>query len=449
VLRDVQAEPHVSSFVVVTRSVPVSRLSPDPGSAKLCGVTHPDLAAIRARFPALARRADGRPVVFVDAPGGSQVPETVIEAMGGYLRRSNANAHGAFATSQETDRVIAEAHRAAADLLGADPDEVVFGPNATTLLMAVSRSLGRTLGLGDEVVVTRLDHDANVRPWVLAAEDAGAAVRWVDLREDDVTLDRDAFEAALSERTRLVAFTLASNAVGTITPAAELVRLVRERTEAVVVCDGVHLAQHRRIDVRAIGADLVACSPYKIFGPHLGILFGRRDLLSVLRPYKVRPAADHLPDAFETGTQNHEGFAGWVAAVDYLAGLAPDVADRRAALSEAFAGAIVPWEAELSRRFLEGIDRIPEVRLFGIADVERIGERTPTFAIRVGDRHPAETAKALAERGVFVWDGNYYALELMERLGLEDSGGAVRIGFTHYNTLDEVDRVLEELTALA
>jgi cysteine desulfurase family protein (TIGR01976 family) len=408
-----------------------------------------ELAAVRSRFPALARRVDGRPAVFVDAPGGSQVPETVIEAMADYLRRSNANAHGAFPTSQETDATIDAAHRAAADLLGADVDEVVFGPNATTLLMAISRSLGHTLGPGDEVVVTRLDHDANVRPWVLAAEDSGATMRWVDLREDDVTLDGDGFAAALSERTRIVAFTLASNAVGTITPAAELVQVVRDRTEAVVVCDGVHLAQHRRIDVRELGADLVAVSPYKIFGPHLGILFGRRDLLSTLRPYKVRPAADRLPDAYETGTQNHEGFAGWVAAVDYLAGLAPGGGTRRAALAEAFAAAIVPWEAELARRFLEGVHDLPSVRLYGIADPDRIGERTPTFAIRVGDQHPAETAKALAARGVFVWDGNYYALELMERLGLEDSGGAVRVGFTHYNTPAEVDRVLEELGALA
>jgi cysteine desulfurase family protein (TIGR01976 family) len=408
-----------------------------------------DLAAVRSRFPALDRRVDGRPAVFVDAPGGSQVPQAVIDAMADYLRRSNANAHGAFPTSQETDAVIDAAHRAAGDLLGADADEVVFGPNATTLLMAISRSLGRTIGGGDEVVVTRLDHDANVRPWVLAAEDAGAEVRWVDLREDDVTLDRDAFDAVLSERTRIVAFTLASNAVGTITPAAELVRVVRERTEAVVVCDGVHLAQHRRIDVREVGADLVACSPYKIFGPHLGILFGRRDLLSALRPYKVRPAADRLPDAYETGTQNHEGFAGWVAAVDYLAGLAPGARSRRAALDEAFASAIVPWEAELSRRFLEGLRELASIRLYGIADPDRVAERTPTFAIRVGDQHPAETAKALAARGVFVWDGNYYALELMERLGLEDSGGAVRIGFTHYNTPAEVDRVLEELATLA
>ena len=393
---------------------------------------------------------DGRPVVFADAPGGSQVPEAVVEAMSAYLRRSNANAHGAFPTSQETDDVIAGAHRAAADLLNADLDEVIYGPNATSLLLAISRSVGRTLSPGDEVVVTRLDHDANVRPWVLAAEDAGATVRWVDVRPDDLTLDIDSFEAAVSERTKVVAFTLASNAVGTITPAADLTRLVRERTEAIVACDGVHVAQHRGIDVRAIGADLVACSPYKIFGPHLGIVFGRRELLASLRPYKVRPASDAPPDAFETGTQNHEAFAGWVAAVDYLAGLADlDTGDRRARLADTFARTIVPYEAELSTRFLDGIGTIPGVRLFGIADADRVRERTPTFAIRVSDRHPAETAKALAERGIFVWDGNYYALELMERLGLEETGGAVRIGFCHYNTRAEVDRVLEELAALA
>jgi cysteine desulfurase family protein (TIGR01976 family) len=407
-----------------------------------------DLAEIRSRFPALTREIDGRPAVFVDAPGGSQVPDTVIDAIGGYLRKSNANAHGAFATSQETDDVIAEAHRASADLLNADADEVVLGPNATTLLFAISRSVARTIRPGDEVVVTRLDHDANVRPWVLAAEDAGATVRWVDVSEEDATLDLASFEAVLSERTKVVAFTLASNAVGTITPAAELTRLVHERTPAIVACDGVHLAQHRRIDVRAIGADLVACSPYKIFGPHLGILFGRREVLSSLRPYKVRPADDSLPFAFETGTQNHEGFAGWVAAVGYLAGLGRGNG-RRAAVADAFERAIVPWEAGLSERFLDGVRAIASVRLYGIDDTARIAERTPTFAIRVGDQHPAETAKSLAERGVFVWDGNYYALEIMERLGLEASGGAVRIGFCHYNTPDEVDRVLEELAALA
>jgi len=413
----------------------------------------PHLATLRARFPALRRELDGRPAAFLDAPGGSQVPETVIEAMASYLRSSNANTHGAFATSQETDVVIEQAHLAAADLLNADPDEVVFGPNATTLLLAISRSVGRTLGPGDEIVVTRLDHDANVRPWILAARDAGATVRWVDIRDEDVTLDLGSFEAALSERTKVAAFTLASNAVGTITPAAELTRLVHERTPALVVCDGVHLAQHRSIDVRAIGADLLAVSPYKIFGPHLGILFGRRELLDSLTPYKVRPASDGLPFRFETGTQNHEGFAGWVAAVEYLAEAGrthgtPTGRARREAVAAAF-DAFASWEHDLAARFLEGARSVPGLRLYGITDLARLDERTPTFAVRLGDRHPLEVARALGERGIFVWDGHYYALELMERLGLQDTGGAVRVGFCHYNTPAEVDRVLEALAALA
>ncbi|HET9722933.1 MAG TPA: cysteine desulfurase-like protein [Actinomycetota bacterium] len=413
----------------------------------------PDLSTVRARFPALAREHAGRPAVFLDAPGGSQVPEIVIEAMAAYLRASNANTHGAFPTSQETDRTIEDAHAAAADLLHADPDEVVFGPNATTLLLAISRSVGRTLGPGDEVVVTRLDHDANVRPWVLAAQDAGATVRWVDVRDDDVTLDPRSFEDALSVRTKVVAITLASNAVGTITPAADLARAVHERTSAIVVFDGVHLAQHRSIDVRALGADLLAVSPYKIFGPHLGILFGRRELLRSLTPYKVRPASDDLPYRFETGTQNHEGFAGWTAAVDYLAEVGrmfgnPAGPHRRDGVAAAF-GVFAAWEHGLAARFLEGARSVPGLRVYGITDPERLAQRTPTFAVRLGDRHPRETAKALGERGIFVWDGHYYALELMERLGLQETGGAVRIGFCHYNTPAEVDRVLEELSALA
>src|SRR3990170_2470491 len=381
-----------------------------------------DLSHVRSRFPALSREQDGRPVVFVDARGGSHVPETVIQAIGGYLRSSNANTHGAFATSEETDLVIAEAHRAAADLLHADPDEVVFA---------------------------RFDHDANVRPWILAAEDAGASVRWVDLRDEDVTLDVASLEAALSGRTKVVAFSLASNAVGSVTPAADLVRLIRERAPEALVCvDGVHLAQHRSVNVHSIGADVAVCSPYKIFGPHLGIMFGRRELLTSLRPYKLRPASDEIPYRWETGTQNHEGFAGFVAAMDYLAGLTQAAGSRRERIAAAFRDAIVPWEAELSRRFLAGVVSLTHVRLFGIAHAARVDERTPTFAVRVEEQHPLETAKGLAERGIYVWDGHYYAIELMERLGLLETGGAVRIGFCHYNTPDEVDRVLQALASL-
>ena len=411
-----------------------------------------DLSSMRERFPALAREGgDGRPLVFADAPGGSQVPASVIDAMADYLRTSNSNTHGSFDTSRETDEVISVARRAGADMTGADPDEIVLGPNATTLLLGLSRSFGRTLGPGDEIVVTKLDHDANVRPWILAAEDAGATVRWVDIHDEDVTLDLDSFDRALSDRTRLVAFTLASNAVGTISQAEELAR--RAHTAgALVAVDGVHLAQHRSIDVRAIDADVLAFSPYKFFGPHLGMLAARRELLAEWRPYKLRPAPDDVPERWETGTQNHEGLAGLAAAVDYLAGVgrdfgAPTGGARRDEVVAAF-DAIGAHERDLSSRFLEGLARMPRIRLWGIGDPARLAERTPTFAIRVGDQHPAETAEELGRRGILVWDGHYYAITVMERLGLLDSGGAVRVGFCHYHSAADVDRVLDELDSL-
>jgi cysteine desulfurase family protein (TIGR01976 family) len=410
-----------------------------------------DLSEVRSRFPALARELGGERVVFADAPGGSQVPETVIEAIADYLRHRNSNTHGLFETSRATDGVIEAARQAGADVTGADPDEIVLGPNATTLLLGLSRSFGRTLGPGDEIVVTMLDHDANVRPWVLAAQDAGATVRWVDVHEDDVTLDLDSFDAALSGRTRLVAFTLASNAVGTIPRAAELARRAHE-AGALVAVDGVHLAQHRLLDVRAIEADVLACSPYKFFGPHLGMLAVRRELLATWTPYKLRPAPDEVPERWETGTQNHEGLAGLAAAVDYLADVGrsygtPVAGTRRGEVVAAF-DAIHAHERDLSLRFLEGLARIPRVRLWGIADPTRVDERTPTFAIRVGDQHPAETAEKLGQRGIFVWDGHYYAITIMERLGLLDSGGAVRVGFCHYHGTQDVDRVLDALASL-
>ncbi len=412
----------------------------------------PDPSALRALFPGLSRTLDGRPCVFADAPGGSQVPETVIGAMGSYLRTSNANLHGAFVTSRETDRLVEDARGAGADFVGAGPDEIVFGPNATTLLLSVTRSIARTLKAGDEIVVTRLDHDANVAPWLLVAEDTGAVVRHVDIRDQDVTLDLHSLDAALSERTKIVAFTLASNAVGTITPAAEISRRAHE-SGAVVVMDAVHFAQHRLIDVRAIEADVLVCSPYKFFGPHLGVLFGRRELLSTLRPYKVRPAPDEGPARWETGTQSHEALAGFIAAVDYLADVGrtfgPAASDDRRSLLTAAFETIGAYERGLSERFLQGLASLPRVRLYGIDHPAEMDRRTPTFAVRVGDRHPADTAAALGERGIFVWDGDYYAREVMERLGLASSGGAVRIGFCHYNTAQEVDRVLDELEELS
>jgi cysteine desulfurase family protein (TIGR01976 family) len=406
-----------------------------------------DVDAIRARFPALAREVSGRTAVFADAPGGTQVPDAVIEAMAGYLRRSNANLGGAFATSRESDEVVAAARRAAADLVGCGPEEVAFGQNMTSLCFALSRAVARDLRPGDEIVLTALDHDANVAPWLAAAEDTGATVRWVDVRTADGTLDLDSLDRALSARTRIVAFTLASNALGTITPAGDIVRRVRAATEAVVVADAVHFAQHRRVDVRALDVDVLFCSAYKFFGPHLGLMAGKAELLEQWRPYKVRPAPDAIPDRWETGTQSHESLAGLVAAVDYLAGLGAG-GDRRAALAAGM-DAIWAHERVLAERFLAGAAALGGLSLFGIADPARADERTPTFALRLDGRTPREVAEALGDEGIFVWDGNYYALSIMERLELEDSGGAVRVGFCHYHTLDEVDRVLDALARLA
>ncbi|MBA3349977.1 MAG: cysteine desulfurase-like protein [Actinobacteria bacterium] len=430
-----------------------------------------DPETLRARFPSLSRTLGGRPCIFADSPGGTQTPESVIEAMAGHLRRGVSNEGGAGVTSGETDTLIEDAHRAAADFLGSRPDEVAIGANMTTLAFALSRSLARTLGPGDEVVVSTLDHDANIAPWVAAARDSGATVRWVDFKPGDCTLDPASLHAALSRRTRIVALTLASNAVGSVTDAAEAVAAVRSATEALIIFDAVHLAPHRTIDVTALDADFLFCSSYKFFGPHLGLMFGRIDLLDGLRPYKVAPSSDVSPHRWETGTGNHEGMAGLVAAIDYLAGLgsgagggAPDgegtgvegpgaggvaaAGGRRPALVRA-GEAIAAWEAGLTVRWLQGLESVPGVRLYGIADPGRAGERTPTFAIRVGDLHPRFIAESLGLAGIFVWDGNYYAQRLMERLDLEDSGGAVRIGFCHFNTPEEVDLILDELRRLA
>lgn len=415
-------------------------------------MTSPDLSLLRGRFPALGRIGPGgREFVWADCPGGSQIPDTVIEAVAANMRRGVSNTHGAFAASAEVDALIEAARSAGADITGADPGEIVFGPNATSLLFSLSRAFAKTLRAGDEIVVTSLDHDANVRPWLLAAEDAGATVRWVDVNPDDVTLDLDSFDAQLSDRTRLVAFTLASNAVGTVPPAAELIRRAHE-AGALVALDGVHFAQHRALDLHGLGADILACSPYKFFGPHLGMLAVRRELLETWTPYKVRPAGDEAPERWETGTQNHEGLAGMVAAVDYIAevGRTSGIAvgeSRRAALLAGYE-AFASHESDLARRFLNGVEGLTEVRLFGIADGERLGERTPTFAVRVGSQHPLATARELGRRGIFVWDGHYYAITLMERLGLQQSGGAVRVGFCHYHSADEVDRVLNALSDL-
>ena len=404
-----------------------------------------DVTAIRDQFPALAGGA-----VFFDNPGGTQVPTAVLRAVHATLRDHNANLGGAFATSRAADETIEEARTAVADLLGArSPDEVIFGPNMTTLTFALARALGRRLEPGDEVVVTRLDHDANIAPWLTVAEDRGATVRWVDFDPADCTLRLDTFEQALGKRTRLVAVGLASNAVGTINPVREIVERAHA-AGALVFVDAVQYAPHRLVDVQALGCDFLAASAYKFFGPHLGALWGRRELLESLRPYKVRPASDQPPGSFETGTQNHEGIAGTGAAIDYLAAIAmlPRSVPRRDRLAEAF-DALCAYETRLCRRLLELLAEVPGVTIHGLTAPERDEERVPTVAFTLAGRTPREVAAALGERGIYVWDGHYYALEVVRRLGLEASGGMVRVGLAHYNTLAELDRLAESLHAIA
>jgi cysteine desulfurase family protein (TIGR01976 family) len=410
-------------------------------------MTKLDTESIRKRFPALQRDVGGKPAIFADAPGGTQVPESVIDAIANYLSVNNANEGGAFATSEETGEVIAGARSAAADFLGCTELEVVFGPNMTTLTFALSHAVARTLKPGDEVVVTTLDHDANIAPWLLAAEDSGAQVRWVDFNLPDCTLDLDSLGSVLSEKTKVVAFTLASNALGTIPPVKEIVQRVRQESEALIVADAVHSAPHRSIDVASLGVDILFCSPYKFFGPHLGLMHGRKELLDGLQAYKVRPAPGESPGRWETGTKNHEGMAGLTACIDYIASLADASGDRRTRIVAAMA-AIADHEAALSAAFLEGISRIDGVTTYGLTAADRVAERTPTFALRIDGMSPQEASRRLGERGIFTWDGNYYALAAMERLGLEDSGGALRIGFCHYHSVDDVERVLIELSDL-
>ena len=406
-----------------------------------------DVDALRARFPALAVEHDGRPLAFFDGPGGTQVPQSVIDAVSRYYRESNANAGGAFTTSGRSDEVLAEAHRAMADLLGAaDPAEIAFGANMTSLTFHFSRSIGATWQPGDEIVVTTLDHDANVSPWRAVAADRGVRVHTVDIDPADCTLDLGALDRVLSSRTRLVAFGWASNALGTINPVADIVARAHGVGAATYV-DAVHWAPHGPIDVQAIGADFLACSVYKFFGPHAGVVYARADVRERLPAYKVRPAHDR----FETGTQNHEAQAGTLAAVEYLAGIGRSVGGgpgRRAALVAAM-GAVRAYEMTLYRRLHDGLAPIPGLRLYGITDPGRFADRTPTAALTLRGHGPRGVSEELGRRGFATWDGDFYATGLIERLGLANEGGVVRVGLTHYNTADEVDALVAALDDIA
>jgi cysteine desulfurase family protein (TIGR01976 family) len=382
-----------------------------------------DVDAVRARFTALRQ-----PTAFFDAPGGTQVPDTVIDAIAGYLRDSNANLGGAFGSSRRSDALLAQSRLTAAAFLRCEPDETIFGANMTTLNFALTRAAARTFRAGDEILVTKLDHDGNISPWLELAHDKGLVVSFCEV-DDECRLDLDHLRSLLTERTRVVAFPWASNAVGTVTPVAEVTALARE-AGALAWVDAVHYAPHGPIDVQAAGADVLLCSPYKFYGPHLGLAFGRRELLESWRPYKVRPSDDFpVGHRYETGTLAHELLAGFVAAVEYLQ-------------DDVGWDFVLEHERELGQQFLDGL---PEAwRLHGIPTMDG---RVPTFAITHASLSPEEAATRLGEQGFAVWHGNYYAVEIMKRLGLDD--GAVRVGIVHYNTADEVDRLLGALDELA
>ncbi|HTS38442.1 MAG TPA: cysteine desulfurase-like protein [Candidatus Solibacter sp.] len=416
------------------------------------------LTHIRAQFPSLTQTVNGNPAVFFDGPGGTQVPQRVIDAISGYLSTDNANSGGNYPTSRRTDAMIASARAAMADFFHCAADEVIFGQNMTSLTFMIARSIGRELKPGDEIVVTRLDHDANVSPWLTMAEDRGVTVRWAEIHDEDCTLDMADLASKINSKTKLVAVGYASNAVGTINPVKKIVELAH-KAGALAYIDAVHYGPHGLIDVAALDCDFLVCSTYKFFGPHMGVLFGKREHLQRLRPYKVRPLVDTIPYRWEWGTLNHECIAGITACVDYIADIGRQCSDgrlgrqssearpleRRAAIEAAYA-AFHEHERALLEKLISGLNQIPGSRIYGITDPARFNERCATIAVRFETgkpgHSPLELATKLGDRGFFTWDGNYYALNLTEHLGVEKSGGFLRIGLVHYNTIEEVDRLL-------
>jgi cysteine desulfurase family protein (TIGR01976 family) len=405
-----------------------------------------DLNWIRSQFPSFAEKVNGHPAAYLDGPGGTQVPQRVIDAIGDYLKHSNANTNGAYATSQRTNDTISAARSAMADFFGCDSDEVVFGLNMTSLTFAMSRAIGRELGPGDEIVLTLLDHDANFSPWQ-ALEERGVTVRQVAINPADCTLDMSDVARKINSHTRLVAVGYASNAVGTINNVKEVVQRAHA-VGALAYIDAVHYAPHGPIDVRALDCDFLVCSSYKFFGPHMGVLYGKREHLKRLHPYKVRANTNESPYRWEWGTLNHEGIAGITTCVEYIADIGrrinPSVPSRRAAILAAYEE-IVKYERGLCERFLLGMRTIAGSKVYGITDPERFDQRCPTIAVRIEEFTPLELATRLGERGFFTWDGNYYALNLTEQLDVEKDGGFLRIGLFHYNTVEEVDRLLAAL----
>lgn len=408
------------------------------------------IASVRSQFPSLNREQNGKPVAYFDGPAGTQVPQSVVDAISESMLHHNANRAGMFSTSREIVQLMDQSHQTVAALLNApDPNSVSFGPNMTTLTFAFSRVLAKTWSPGDEIIVSRLDHDANYTPWVLAARDAGVNVKFIDINPNDTTLNLDSLRSNLSSRTRLVAVTAASNAVGTLTPVPEISSLVHA-VGAELFVDAVHYAPHRSIDVTQWGCDYLVCSAYKFFGPHIGILWGKSERMSSLTPYKLRTSPQSIPGCWMTGTQNHACIVGVKAAIEYMASLSSipvQTSNLRLRLLDAFSS-ITKYENELIWRLIDGLKTISGVTVYGISDSSRASERAPTVAFRVDGFPSIKGAEFLGDRGIFVWHGNYYALPLTERLGLEPEG-IIRIGCMHYNTESEVDRTIETIREMA
>lgn len=418
-----------------------------------------DPQAVRARFPALQRDIDGQQPIFFDNPAGTQVPQAVIDAVSAAFLDANANLGGAFETSRRADRLLIDARAAMADFFNApSPETIVFGANMTTLTFAMSRALGKTFKAGDEIIVTRMDHDGNVAPWLRMAEDHDLVIKWVDFDPVDCLLDLPLLERHLSGKTRLVAVSYASNATGTLNNVQRVTELAH-KAGALVYVDAVHYGPHGPIDVQALGCDFLVASPYKFFAPHLGVLYGKRDLLQTLPAYKVRPASDAAPDRWETGTQPYELLAGLTAAIEYLAWVGQEFGKPFEKQYTKFKGqrlhlktgmaAIAAYERILSQHMLEGLASIKGIKVYGLTDIERLDERVPTFIFSMDGKTPRQITAALGKSQIFTWDGDYYALEVMRRLGVAETGGLVRVGPVHYNTTGEIDTFIDRLKAIA
>ena len=415
-----------------------------------------DLEVIRRQFPSL-----DRPAIFLDNPAGTQISKPSLDRINRYLLEHNANHEGMFETSRRSDEVLHEAHVAMADFLNASrPEEIIFGNNMTTLTLHMSRSLARMFQPGDNLLVTRLDHDANIAPWMLVAEDKGCNLLWVDIDVENGTLDVDDFARALEKKPKIAAFGYASNLLGTVNPVKSLTKMAKD-AGALVYIDAVQYAPHGPIDVQDLDCDFLACSSYKFFGPHAGALYGRYDLLNELKAYKVRPASNELPYKFETGTQNHEGIAGVLGALEYLEWLGKQFgADQAQAWKDAgFSGrrlelkkgmsAMRAHETELSRALIDIVESVPGTRIYGITDLHRLDERVPTVSFTVEGKDPEALANEIGRENIYVWNGHNYALAVVERLGLLEAGGMIRVGPVHYNTLDELAKFGEVLKKVA